>query len=71
MKLREGDVLYGTVGVLGLCGVIFVVRTMDQILSPLIGYQLAMLLSGPVIAWGGLTSFIVTYRALKGGHGEF
>ena len=29
MKLREGDVFYGTVGVLGLFGVLFVIQTAD------------------------------------------
>ena len=70
MKLREGDVFYGTVGILGLFGIVFVVRLIDELLTPLVGYKLSFLLSVPVVVWGGLTSFLVTYRALKGGYGN-
>jgi hypothetical protein len=70
MKLREGDIFYGTVGILGLCGVVFVVQAIASNLGPLIGHQLAMLVATPVIVWGGMTSFMVTYRAFKGGFGR-
>jgi len=69
MKLREGDVFHGTVGLLANCGIVFVFRTMDQLLTPMIGPDLMLVLATPVIVWGGLTSICVTYRAFKGGYG--
>ena len=67
MKLRKDNFFYGTVGVLGLFGVAFIVQNMDNLLTPIIGRELVALASIPVIVWGGLVSFLVTYRALKGG----
>lgn len=71
MKLhREADILHGTVGILGFFGIAEFVQLVDRILSPFTSSALAQLVCAPVIVWGGLSSYLVTYKAFKGGFSD-
>jgi hypothetical protein len=69
--MKEGDWLYGTVGVLGFFGIVQVVHLLDWLLTPYTGHEIPMLISGPIIVWGGIGSVFLTIKAVKGGFGRF
>jgi len=69
--MKEGDLLYGTVGILGFFGIAYVIQLLDWLLSPLTGNWLPMLLSAVIIVWGGLGSLFQTMKAFRGGFGRF
>jgi hypothetical protein len=66
MKLQNGDLVHATVGILGMFGVIYLVQVLPEIL----GHTAGSILGTLVIIWGGLTSSMMTYSALKGGYGK-
>jgi hypothetical protein len=69
--MKEGDILYGTVGILGFFGIAKVVQLLDWVLTPITGYEIPMLIAVPIIVWGGMGCLFITIRAFKGGFGRF
>lgn len=64
--MKEADYMYGSVGVLGLFGILEVVQLLDLLLG-----RLAIVVSTPVMIWGGFGCIAIIYRAAKGRYGSF
>jgi hypothetical protein len=71
--MKEGDFLYGTVGILGFFGIAKVCQMLDSLLSSLFehGHDIAELIGVAIIVWGGMGCLFITIKAFKGGFGRF
>jgi hypothetical protein len=60
--------VHGMVGVLAVLGLGFGLRFLGQVLTPLIGYELAVVVATPILVFCGILCAGVILRAARGGY---